>query len=60
MTRLAKDCHLQVCTYHSLSHTSCMLSCSLFYCISGLFADIGALVTVRSNIVRQDMEEGGT
>ena len=44
MTRPAKDCHVQVCKYHCLSHTSCVLSCSLFYCISGLFADMGGIV----------------
>ena len=37
-----------------------MLSCSLIYCLSGLFTDMGGVVTVRSNNVRQNMEVGWT
>ena len=36
-----------------------MLSCSLFYCISGLFADTGGIVTVRSKMFNKTTEEGG-
>ena len=37
-----------------------LLSRSLLYYISGLFADMGGIVTVRLNNVRQGTEEGGT
>ena len=40
MTTPAKGYCVKFGTYHCLSHTSCVLSCSLFYCISGLCSDM--------------------
>ena len=36
--------HYHVSSSHKLSHTSCVLSCSLVYFISGLSADMVATV----------------
>ena len=41
------------CTYHCLSHMSCVLSCSLFYCVSGLFADMGGIVTGEHEVLNR-------
>ena len=49
-TRTTKYGRVKFWMYHCLSHTTCTLSCSLFYCLS----------TVRSKNSRQDTEEGGT
>ena len=61
MTTPAKDCCVQFCM--TLSHTSCVLSCSLFYFISGLFANTGGIVISCDSVVinvRQGTEGGGT
>ena len=49
-TRTTKYGCVKFCMYHCLSHTTCTLSSSLFYCLS----------TVRSKIAREDTEEGGS
>ena len=35
---------VKFCTCHCESNTSCLLSCSLFYSIYGLFANTGGIV----------------
>ena len=37
--------HYYVTSLQKLSHTSCVLACSLVYFISGLSADMGGIVT---------------
>ena len=37
--------HYYVTSSQKLSHTSCVLACSLVYFISGLSADMGGIVT---------------
>ena len=37
--------HYYVTSSQKLSHTSCVLSCTLVYFISGLSADMGGIVT---------------
>ena len=36
--------HYYVTSSQKLSHTSCVLSCALVYFISGLSADMGAII----------------
>ena len=43
--------HYYVTSSQKLSHTSCVLSCSLVYFISGLPADMGATVISRDSEV---------
>ena len=49
-----------VTSSQKLSHTSCGLSCSLVYFISGLSANMGATVIFCNSEFIQDREEGGT
>ena len=42
-----------------LSHTSCVLSCSLGYCIFGLSADMGGIVISWDSGVRVSYRGGG-
>ena len=46
-----KQHNYNVPSSQKLSHTSCALSCSLVYFISGLFADMGATVISRDSEV---------
>ena len=61
---LPKSYLVKFCTCHCLSHTSCLLSSSLFCYISGLNADTGGIAAIFSDNevqnVRQDTEEGRT
>ena len=58
--------HYYVTSSQKLSHTSCVLSCSLVYCIFGLSADMGGIVISWDSEVRVSyrrgggLEEGGT
>ena len=44
--------HYYVTSSQKLSHTSCVLSCSLVYCIFGLSADMGGIVISWDSGVR--------
>ena len=49
MTTPAKGCHIKL----FIVHYSCALSCSLFYCISGLFADMdGNVISCDSEFIK--------
>ena len=52
--------YIKFYTRQCLSHTSCMSSCSRFYCISDWFAVWLAIISLVAVKVRQNTEGGGT